>query len=192
MATTKVYILSCAKQLIRFPVSSTETFIPGLPPLKLQDMPSFIFNLGSYPTFFDMLVDQFSNIDQADWVLCNTFYELERNVADWLAKLWRFRTIGPSIRSIYLDNRLENDRDYGFSLFKPNNDRCMGWLNDRTKGSVVYVSFGSLVDLGAEQMEEFAWGLKGRNRYFLWTFGGSEFGNSNGSNATKDRPKPQR
>ncbi|CAK7349213.1 unnamed protein product, partial [Dovyalis caffra] len=95
-------------------------------------------------------------------------------VADWFAKLWPFRTIGPTIPSMYLDKQLEDDKDYGISLFKPNNDFYMNWLNDRPKGSVVYVSFGSLVDLKAEQMEELAWGLKRSNCYFLWVVRASE------------------
>lgn len=75
---------------------------------------------------------------------------------------------------MYLDKRLENERDYGFSLFQPSNDAYLNWLNDRPKGSVVYVSFGSLVDLKPEQMEELAWGLKGSNTYFLWVVRASE------------------
>ncbi|KAF2289036.1 hypothetical protein GH714_024333 [Hevea brasiliensis] len=163
------------KELIKLPVSKSELILlPGLPPLEPQDLPSFLYKEGSYPAFFDMLLDQYSNIDKADWVLCNTFYELEKEVVDWLAKLWPFRTIGPSIPSMYLDRRLENDRDYGFSLFEPNNYACMNWINDRPKESVVYVSFGSLIDLSIEQMQELAWGLKGSNSYFLWVVRESE------------------
>eukprot|EP00258_Populus_trichocarpa_P011598 XP_002320558.1 UDP-glycosyltransferase 74G1 [Populus trichocarpa] len=160
--------------LIKLPVTETQILVPGLPPLEPQDLPSFIYHLGTYPDFFDMLLDQFSNIDRADWVFCNSFYMLEREVADWFAKLWPFRSIGPTIPSMYLDKQLENDRDYGFSFFMQNNDVCMNWLNDRAKGSVVHVSFGSLVDLKAEQMEELAWGLKRSDCYFLWVVRASE------------------
>lgn len=153
--------------LIKLPVTETQILVPGLPPLELQDLPSFIYHLGTYPDFFDMLLDQFSNIDRADWVFCNSFYMLEREVADWFAKLWPFRSIGPTIPSMYLDKQLESDKDYGFSLFMQKNDVCMNWLNDRPKGSVVHVSFGSLVDLKAEQMEELAWGLKRSDCIFL-------------------------
>ncbi|KDP45199.1 hypothetical protein JCGZ_15064 [Jatropha curcas] len=157
------------KKLIELPVSNSEILrVPGLPPLQLQDLPSFVSDFGSYPAFFDMLVDQCSNIDKADWVFCNTFYDLEKEVVDWLAKIWPFKTIGPCIPSIYLDKQLENDKDYGISIFKPNNEACMNWLSKRPKGSVAYVSFGSLVDLKIEQMEELSCGLKGSKSYFLW------------------------
>jgi pathogen-inducible salicylic acid glucosyltransferase len=76
-----------------------------------------------------------------------------------MAKIWLLRTIGPTISSMFLDKRLEDDKNYGFSIFKPNIDACMKWLNDKPKGSVVYVSFGSVAAVDVEQMEEIAWGL---------------------------------
>jgi pathogen-inducible salicylic acid glucosyltransferase len=85
-----------------------------------------------------------------------------------MAKMWPLRTVGPTIPSMFLDKRLEDDKDYGFSIFKPNSDACMKWLNDHPKGSVVYVSFGSLASLNVEQMEELAWGLRKSNSFFLW------------------------
>jgi pathogen-inducible salicylic acid glucosyltransferase len=69
------------KGVLKLPLSEPEILLPGLPPLQPQDTPSFICDFGSYPAFFDMVVQQFSNIDKADWVLCNTFYELEQEVS---------------------------------------------------------------------------------------------------------------
>ncbi|KAB1223560.1 UDP-glycosyltransferase 74E2 [Morella rubra] len=137
-------------------------------------MPSFIYDWGSYPGGLDMLVNQFANIDKADWVLLNTFYELEQEVVDWMTKIWPLRTIGPTLPSMFLDKRLEDDDAYGFSIFKPNTDACMKWLNGRPKGSVVYVSFGSMAVLEVEQMQELAWGLRMSNSSFLWVVRASE------------------
>ena len=75
---------------------------------------------------------------------------------------------------MYLDKRLEDDKDYGLSLFKPNTDTCITWLDTKDINSVVYVSFGSMASLGEEQMEELAWGLKRSNSYFLWVVRESE------------------
>ncbi|KAF5466510.1 hypothetical protein F2P56_016428 [Juglans regia] len=63
--------------LLKLPISSTPISIPGFPLLDLEDMPSFISVSGSYPAYFALLLNQFSNTDKADWVLVNTFYELE-------------------------------------------------------------------------------------------------------------------
>ncbi|XP_059450670.1 UDP-glycosyltransferase 74E2-like [Corylus avellana] len=162
------------KGVLKVPLSKTEILLPGLPPLESQDMPSFIYDSVSYPAAFDMFVGQFTNLDQADWVFVNTFYELEQKVVDWMAKIWPLRTIGPTIPSMFLDKRLEDDKNYGFDIFKPNTDACMKWLNGRPKGSVVYVSFGSMVAFEVEQMEEIAWGLRMSNRCFLWVVRESE------------------
>jgi pathogen-inducible salicylic acid glucosyltransferase len=68
------------KGVLKLPLSETEILLLGSPPLQPQDLPSFISDFGSYPVYYDMLVGQFSNIDKADWVFVNTFYELEQEV----------------------------------------------------------------------------------------------------------------
>ncbi|KAM7510948.1 hypothetical protein LguiB_009823 [Lonicera macranthoides] len=151
-----------------------QVFIDGLPPLEPSDMPSFISDLGSYPALYDMVVNQFLNIDKVDWVLCNTFLELEKEVVEWMTKLWPLRTIGPTIPSLYLDGKLQDDKDYGLNVYTPNINACIEWLNERQNASVVYVSFGSLAKLGTEQMEELARGLRASNEYFLWVVRSSE------------------
>lgn len=88
--------------------------------------------------------------------------------------LWPIKTIGPTIPSIYIDNRLKDDNDYGFDRFNPNTDICMKWLDSKEEASVVYVSFGSMADLGKEQMEELAEGLKMTKNNFLWVIRESE------------------
>jgi pathogen-inducible salicylic acid glucosyltransferase len=68
------------KAVLKLPLLDSEILLPGSPPLGPQDMPSSIYDFGSYPAFFDTLVGQFSNIDKADCLLVNTFYELEKEV----------------------------------------------------------------------------------------------------------------
>ena len=82
-------------------------------------------------------------------------------------------TIGPTIPSIYLDKRVENDEDYDLNLFKLDTTST-SWLSTKPPGSVVYVSFGSMANLSINQMEELAWGLKQTNFYFLWVVRSSE------------------
>ncbi|XP_031119331.1 UDP-glycosyltransferase 74G1-like isoform X1 [Ipomoea triloba] len=160
----------CQQGRIKVPLGGDEVVeIPGLPCLEPKDMPSFIYSPeSSYPFALEMLMNQFCNIQKADWILVNTFYELERQVIDWMRKLWVVGAIGPTVPSKYLDNRLPDDKEYGLSVFKPMTEVCMKWLDDRQDGSVVYVSFGSMVHLQEEQMEELAWALRRSNRPFLW------------------------
>ncbi|XLR62739.1 hypothetical protein HN51_006037 [Arachis hypogaea] len=158
---------------LRAPLTEDEILIPMLPKLQHRDMPSFFLSYQEDPAFLEMLVEQFSNIHEADWVLCNAFYELEKEVIDWTKKIWpKFRTIGPSIPSMFLDKRLKDDEEYGVTQFK--SEECMDWLDKKAKGSVLYVSFGSLVPLDEEQIREVAYGLRDSGRYFLWVVRASE------------------
>ncbi|KAF8377965.1 hypothetical protein HHK36_031354 [Tetracentron sinense] len=151
--------------------------MPGLPPLGLPNLPSLGSASGQCPPIVRYILNQFSNIEKADWVLFNSFDKLEYEVVKWMGKLWPVKTIGPTVPSVYLDNRVEGDKGYGFSLYKPDSDACMKWLNTKETGSVVYVSFGSAASLNAEQMEEMAWALKQNNSNFLWVVKTSEKNN---------------
>nr|KYP32497.1 putative UDP-glucosyltransferase At1g05670 family [Cajanus cajan] len=156
---------------LRAPLAEHEISLPKLPKLQHEDMPSFFFTYAQNPTPFDFVVSQFSNIDKADWILCNTFYELDKEIGS--LEIWpKFRTIGPNIPSMFLDKRYEDDEDYGITQFK--SDECVEWLDDKPKGSVVYVSFGSIASFGEKQMEEVACCLRECSSYFLWVVRASE------------------
>lgn len=65
---------------LELPLSGGEVVIPGLPPMKPEELPSFIYAHGSYPGTFRMLLNQFRNVDNADWIFINTFDKLEEEV----------------------------------------------------------------------------------------------------------------
>ncbi|KAK6266349.1 hypothetical protein QUC31_017186 [Theobroma cacao] len=54
--------------------------LPSMPVLGINDLPSFVSDTGSYPSLLKMVVDRFSNFQEADWLFCNTFKELEHEV----------------------------------------------------------------------------------------------------------------
>uniref|UniRef100_A0A2N9JBC5 Glycosyltransferase n=1 Tax=Fagus sylvatica TaxID=28930 RepID=A0A2N9JBC5_FAGSY len=154
---------------VPIPFEGPSVSLPSMPSLGIDDLPSFLCDKGTYPALLNLVLNQFSNILEANWILCNTFDKLEYELVNWMAsKQWPFKTVGPAIPSLYLDKRLEDDKEYGLHLFKPDVDACMKWLDTKETGSVVYTSFGSLASLGEEQMEELTWGLKNSNCYFLW------------------------
>lgn len=68
--------------LLKLPLKGDQVLIPGLSPLQPSDMPSFVYDFGSFPSVFDLVVNQFQNVDKADWVLCSTFLELEKEVSN--------------------------------------------------------------------------------------------------------------
>jgi pathogen-inducible salicylic acid glucosyltransferase len=62
-------------------INQDEISLPLLPRFEVEDMPSFFLTEeGENQVLLDMVVGQFSNIDKADWILCNTFYEMEKEV----------------------------------------------------------------------------------------------------------------
>ncbi|CAD5321289.1 unnamed protein product [Arabidopsis thaliana] len=77
--------------------------IEELPFLELQDLPSFFSVSGSYPAYFEMVLQQFINFEKADFVLVNSFQELELHENELWSKACPVLTIGPTIPSIYLD-----------------------------------------------------------------------------------------
>ncbi|KAK1402731.1 Glycosyltransferase [Heracleum sosnowskyi] len=163
--------------LLEVPVKKRVS-VPGLPVLEPLDMPSFVRDPSSFAGSLDIFVNQFSDISEVDWVFCNTFYELEEEVIQWMSKQLRVRAIGPTIPRKYLTNQKtpEDDTDTGLQIFKPNIESCMNWLNEQQDHSVVYVSFGSLAELDAGQMLELACGIKESNKQFLWVVRASEEG----------------
>nr|BAG80543.1 UDP-glucose:glucosyltransferase [Lycium barbarum] len=157
----------------KVPFDGSVVTLPSLPLLEKKDLPTFIYD-DLYPSLAKLIFSQNIHFKKADWLLFNTFDVLEKEVVNWLRTQYPIKTIGPTIPSMYLDKRLKEDKEYGLSLFKPNGETCVKWLDSREIGSVVYVSFGTLASLGEQQMEELAWGLMTSNCHFLWVVRTSE------------------
>ncbi|XP_021733458.1 UDP-glycosyltransferase 74G1-like [Chenopodium quinoa] len=157
--------------LIKVPLmglSPTTVSIPGVPELQPSEAPSFVAN-GSHPEWLAWLLRQFSDVDKVDWVLCSVFYDMEKEVVDWMTKMgWKIRTIGPTIPSYYIDKKIQDDKDYSFQRFKPITTLCKNWLDSNPKNSVVYMSFGSLAKLSEQQFKELACGIRNTHQSFLW------------------------
>ncbi|XP_039039504.1 UDP-glycosyltransferase 74F2-like [Hibiscus syriacus] len=73
------YYAHCGLLSLPVPSSAVPITIPSLPFLELRDMPSFTYVVGSYSSYFEMVLIQFSNVVQADFILVNTFYKLEQD-----------------------------------------------------------------------------------------------------------------
>ncbi|KAF6134169.1 hypothetical protein GIB67_013566 [Kingdonia uniflora] len=157
-----------SRVIIGLPVEEIVSLVLGLPPLEIYELPTFVSDLEIYKVALNLYLRQFFNLDKADPIVFNTFDKLESKVVKHMRKLWNVLTIGPAIPSIYLDKRMEGDKDYGHNLFEPSEDPYIKWLNTRETGSVVYLSFGTIVVYTNEQMDEVAIALRQSNKYFLW------------------------
>lgn len=90
-----------------------------------------------------------------------------------MSKLCPILTTGPTVPSVYLDNRIESDKDYDINLFQSESS-IINWLDNKRSGSVVYIAFGSMADLPRSQIEEIAWGLRNTGFDILWVIRASD------------------
>ncbi|EER94182.1 hypothetical protein BDA96_01G252900 [Sorghum bicolor] len=165
---------------VKLPVDKVLAELPGLPKglqLEPRDCSSFLTqqdDSSSTSTYLDLLLQQCQGLEVADHVLINSFYELQTEEAEYMASRWAAKTIGPTLPSAYLDNRMPDDSSYSFSLHAPMATECKAWLAKRPARSVVYVSFGSIAAPGPDQLAEMAQGLYNSGKAFLWVVRGPE------------------
>ena len=76
-----------------------------------------------------------------------------------MSGLWPLAMVGPMVPSAYLDQQISGDIAYGASLWELSSDQCLSWLEMKPPKSVIYVSFGSMVDITAKQAEEIAFSV---------------------------------
>ncbi|KAL5542729.1 hypothetical protein UlMin_010439 [Ulmus minor] len=148
--------------------TSNSITIPGLSlKLTIQDLPSYM-DEKTYYFIISIFQELFESLEKKTnpKVLVNTFDELEVEALKAINNL-SLIGIGPLIPSAFLDDKDSSDTSFGGDLFQGSQD-YIEWLNTKPKGSVVYVSFGSLSVLSKQQMEEMAKGLLGSGRPFLW------------------------
>ncbi|CAN7116042.1 unnamed protein product [Brassica rapa subsp. narinosa] len=182
LAATPFFTQSCAVNFVYYLSYINDGILKlpvvDLPFLELQDLPSFLSVSGSYPAYFEMVLQQFTNFEKADFILVNTFQELEPHSfplqeKELLSNVCHVLTIGPTIPSMYLDQTIKSDTAYDLNIFDSKDAAfCTSWLDTRPQGSVVYVAFGSLAELNNAQMEELASAVSNFN--FLWVVRGSE------------------
>ncbi|KAM1460929.1 hypothetical protein ACFX15_044478 [Malus domestica] len=96
-------------------------------------------------------------VQVADWLLCNSAYDLEPATFTFTPEIL---TIGPLLAS----RRLGNSAGY----FWPQDLTCLEWLDQQPPNSVIYVAFGSFTIFKPTQFKELALALEFSERPFLW------------------------
>ncbi|CAL5053554.1 unnamed protein product [Urochloa decumbens] len=139
--------------------------LPGLPPLPVGDLPTFLTESTDPGHYFHPIFitfrDLFDALDEETpkaTILVNSCQELE--VLGALAAVGQHDvlTVGPVLPT----------GDDETSIFKPDDGaKYMEWLDTKPASSVVYVSFGSLATMGREQLDELLLGLEESRRPYL-------------------------
>uniref|UniRef100_A0A0A9CQE4 Glycosyltransferase n=1 Tax=Arundo donax TaxID=35708 RepID=A0A0A9CQE4_ARUDO len=146
--------------------------VPGLPPLRIRDLPSFI-TITSENDPYAFIVTAFRELIEAldredrPTVLANTFDAMEPEaVASLRQHGVDMVPVGPVLS--FLDDAGAKNGTFDNDLFEQDGKGYLEWLDAQAPGSVVYISFGSLSVMSKRQIEEVARGMAESGRPFLW------------------------
>ncbi|CAH2042794.1 unnamed protein product [Thlaspi arvense] len=114
--------------------------MPGLPPLRGPDLPSFVQATNWYKFALPLFKEHLEILESENnpKVLLNTFEALEPDALRDVEKL-NLVGIGPLIPSAFLDGRDPSDTSFEGDLFQVSSDYIQ-WLNSKPQGSVIYVA----------------------------------------------------
>lgn len=143
------------------------TCIPGMPPLRLRDLPTFLRVTDVSDPGLQNSITLGQGTLSAAALIVNTFEELEGPVLEALRLNFRVYPIGPLLLSQSFHCKDKHGSSDELSMWKEENS-CLTWLDSRNPSSVMYVSLGSITVLSNQQLLEFAWGLASSNQHFLW------------------------
>ncbi|KAI3798188.1 hypothetical protein L1987_33457 [Smallanthus sonchifolius] len=143
--------------------------LPGLPLLKSRDLPSFFQPSNTYNFALPLLKEQLDMLDSEDkpLILVNSFDALEEEALKEIDGNLKMVAVGPLIPSAFLDGKDPSDKCFGGDLFERTKE-YIEWMNTKPEGSIVYISFGSILMLSKNQKEEMVHGLLASGRPFLW------------------------
>ncbi|XP_020586722.1 7-deoxyloganetin glucosyltransferase-like [Phalaenopsis equestris] len=142
--------------------------IPGMEGIRLRDLPTFIRTTNAADLMSQIMLKRHEEARQGIGLILNTFDTLEPDVlAAVRAKFSNVYSIGPLNKFNSLVATDSEASMIGSSLWKSDSE-CLNWLEGQERGRVVYVNFGSITVLSAQQLAEFAWGLAGSGYPILW------------------------
>ncbi|TYI40586.1 hypothetical protein ES332_A02G173100v1 [Gossypium tomentosum] len=142
-------------------------WIPGMPNMRLKDIPSFIRTTDTDDFMFNYIMEVSQECLNSSSIIFNTFDDLDKEVLKVLAsKSPNIYAIGP-LASLS-KNLLEKQYDLLNSSLWKEDTSCIEWLNTMEPKSVVYVNYGSVTVMSNHHLKEFAWGLANSKCPFLW------------------------
>jgi len=154
-------------KMVRFP-SEKEPYIDAQLPfvaLKHNEIPDFLHPFSKYSFLGTLILEQFKNLSKVFCVLVDSYDELEHDFIDYISKKSILtRPIGP----LFNNPKIKGASNIRGDFVKSDDCNIIEWLNSKAKDSVVYISFGTIVYLPQEQVNEIAYGLLDSNVSFLW------------------------
>ncbi|KAG6507854.1 7-deoxyloganetin glucosyltransferase-like [Zingiber officinale] len=148
-------------------------WIPGMKDIRLRDISSFIRTTDRDDFYLKEEMEEADYALKSQGLILNTFEGMEGEVLDALRgffpRIYALGAIGSLIDQISGSAGTTTPMRLGSWDEEEEEDRrCAEWLEAQQRGSVVYVSFGSITTLTRDELAEFAWGLAESGRPFLW------------------------
>jgi len=135
--------------------------------LKYNEISDLVHPFCPFPFLGKLVLEEFKDLSKVFCVLVDTYEELEHEFIDYISKKSiPIRTVGPSFKDPNVKGASNIHGDFAKSN---DDDKIIEWLDTKPKGSVVYVSFGTLVNYPQEQMNEIVYGLLNSQVSFLWS-----------------------
>ncbi|XP_019165573.1 PREDICTED: scopoletin glucosyltransferase-like [Ipomoea nil] len=142
--------------------------IPNLPhDIRLTRLQLSPVDRGLLDSYSGELMKQVRESDVASYgVIFNSFYELEREYADYYTNILGIKAwpVGPLSLRINAESRAERGD-------KPSMDehQCLKWLDSKAPNSIVYICFGSgMASFAPNQLRELAVGIESSGLGFVW------------------------
>uniref|UniRef100_J3N818 Uncharacterized protein n=2 Tax=Oryza brachyantha TaxID=4533 RepID=J3N818_ORYBR len=143
--------------------SNMDKPVDELPPLLVRDLHARM-DTARHVAYADLLDHIVAGVRQSSGLILNTFDAIERADVEHIRRDTSIPVfpVGP----LHAISPVAAPQQSGAL---PEEDRsCLAWLDTQLPGSVLFVSFGTLVSIDADELMELAWGLAGSNRPFLW------------------------
>ncbi|XP_066389589.1 UDP-glycosyltransferase 76C2-like [Miscanthus floridulus] len=140
--------------------------VEELPPLQVRDLfdPSKLPNKEIVHKILSRATEITTNSSGA---ILNTFEALESHELAMIRDELAHKGIPPF--AVGPLHKLVTSNDGGAETSLLTQDRsCIEWLDTQAPGSVLYVSFGSVVHVTQDEFMEMAWGLVNSSKPFLW------------------------
>ncbi|PKU66758.1 anthocyanin 3'-O-beta-glucosyltransferase-like [Dendrobium catenatum] len=143
--------------------------VPGAPPeiqLTLADLPEAVINSVDPPETANQVLESTGPIDTESWgVIVNSFADIEPPAYVQLLESFYGPVAGGRVWLVGPLNLLTETEP----VEKPSSEsECIRWLDRQPDGSVIYVAFGTQVEISDEQLDEVAHGLVLAGIPFLW------------------------
>ncbi|XP_058222233.1 7-deoxyloganetin glucosyltransferase-like [Rhododendron vialii] len=144
-------------------------FIPTMEGIRLRDLPNFVRTTNPDDIMLNFAIKEIEKAYKGSAIILNTIDDLEHGVLDALSKMFPpVYAIGPlqSLEKIQIPQNSELE-SIGVNLWKEDLE-CLDWLDKKEPKSVIYVNFGSVARMTAQELLEFGWGLANSKQNFMW------------------------